>query len=96
MLLGLTLGVIVYRLFAGIHFHPGNLAAAVVGFVNRGIDYLIYGIDGKKYLSRVAIGLGLPWDFCLELMGKLEKDNEIGRIDIGEGNKRKTSKKKSS
>jgi len=58
---------------------------------NRGIDYLIYGIDGEKWLSRIAIGLGLSWNFCYDLLVKLEKDGYISR-NSGKVRKSKTAK----
>lgn len=63
--------------------------------INRSLDYLIYGIDGKTWLSRLVIGSGIQFDLAHKLLTILKQDGLIDRIDVGEVSKSKTPRKKS-
>ncbi len=45
--------------------------------VNRTLDYLIFNIDGIKYLSDLVATLELNYDYCYEYLERLYKDNLI-------------------
>jgi len=47
--------------------------------LNRDMDYLIYDIDGKTYLSELVEGLGMGFDYAHDLLVKLEKAGLIAR-----------------
>jgi aminopeptidase-like protein len=66
--------------------------------INYQIDYLLYNIDGKRYLSEIVDSCEMNWQFAYDLMQKLIKDKLIDvkhlRSNIGEGKKPKTTRKK--
>jgi len=41
------------------------------------MDYLLFNVDGKKYLSEIVALLELNYDFCYEYFDKLKKDGLI-------------------
>ncbi len=59
--------------------------------INRQIDYLIYGIDGKRYLSEIVDICEMSWTFSYDLLEKLAKDKLIEKTY--EGDRNNTSKK---
>ena len=48
--------------------------------LNRDTDYLIYDIDGKKWLSEICLPLGITFDFAYKFLTKLKNANLISRI----------------
>jgi len=46
--------------------------------LNLAFDYLIYAIDGKKYLSEIVADCGLDFTYCYDLFEKMKNDNLIG------------------
>jgi aminopeptidase-like protein len=70
---------------------------APVKSINMQLDYLIYNINGKRYLSEILDDLQLNWKYCYELLEKLVKDEYIvkkydSRINARKVRKHKTSK----
>jgi len=45
--------------------------------INMQLDYLIYNIDGEKWLSEIIDSCELNWQFSYDLLEKLHKDNLI-------------------
>ena len=45
--------------------------------VNRTLDYLLFNVDGEKYLSDIVYGLNLNYEFCYDYFEKLKKDGLI-------------------
>jgi aminopeptidase-like protein len=62
--------------------------------VNLSWDYLIYNIDGKKYLSQLCTEYGLNYDFVMSIITKIEDDKKIRRVGASQAKLKKTSKKK--
>lgn len=62
--------------------------------MNRDLDYLMYEIDGKKYLTEIIIGLGMGFDYAYPVLDKLIKCDVVGRINPGEKPVKKTPRKK--
>ena len=62
--------------------------------INRALDYLLFDIDGKKYLSEITMPLGVTFTYCLDVLKKLEENGITSRLNIGEGKLKKTSSKK--
>lgn len=62
--------------------------------INRGLDYLVYDIDGKKYLSEILLPLEIGFDWGYKFISKLEENNEIIRVNTGKGPVKKTRGKK--
>ena len=60
----------------------------------RDIDYLIYTIDGKKYLSELVNGLHLGFGYAYKILTALEKDGYISRVNTSKKKKQKASRKK--
>ena len=56
------------------------------GFKTLGLsyDYLFYDMDGKKWLSELVSDCGLNFDYCYELLKKIEKDGFLGQFNISE------------
>lgn len=48
---------------------------------NRTVDYFIYNIDGKKWLSEITSLCQLSWQFVTDLTIKLKRDGILGRKD---------------
>lgn len=55
--------------------------------LNREIDYLIYEIDGKKWLSEIVLPLGLGFDFAYNLLESV-KDAGIHKLNENSGTPR--------
>ncbi len=47
--------------------------------LNRDLDYLMYDIDGKRYLSHLILPLGMGFEYAYKLMLKLEGYGKISR-----------------
>ncbi len=62
--------------------------------INLQLDYLIYNIDGKRWLSEIIDLCQLNWIFCYELIIKLEQDGKLSRVNYSQRGKQKTSRKK--
>ena len=45
--------------------------------INVQLDYLIYNIDGKQYLSEIVNAVGLTYTYCYDLLERLAKDKFI-------------------
>jgi aminopeptidase-like protein len=70
-------------------FRTKYQAQTPVKGINLQLDYLIYNINGKKWLSEIIDACELNWLYCSELISKLEKDGLITRKN-GTVRKRKT------
>jgi len=45
--------------------------------INRSLDYLLFNVDGEKYLSDIVYSLNLNYEFCYEYFERLKKDGLI-------------------
>jgi aminopeptidase-like protein len=70
-----------------------NVQTPVKG-INLQLDYFIYNIDGKKYLSEITDLCEMNWKFSLDLIKKLEKDGFISGINNSKRVKQKITKQK--
>lgn len=64
--------------------------------LNRELDFLMYDMDGKKWLSEITIALGLSFEFAHETLRKLITADAVKRSNPGKVKKLKTSRKKHS
>ena len=62
--------------------------------INRSLDYLIYEIDGIRWLSRIVIGSGIQFDLAYKLLILLKQNGLIG-VNSSEGKIKPTPRKKS-
>lgn len=67
------------RNFRGPLFRTKYNVQTPVKNLNLALDYFIYSIDGKKYLSEIIDACELNWQFGTELIEKLIKDKLIKR-----------------
>ena len=71
--------------FIPVRNFKGPLMRSKYGFqtsnklTNRSLDYLIYEIDGEKWLSRIVLGSGIDFDLAYRLLIKLEEHGLIER-----------------
>lgn len=63
--------------------------------VNLNYDYMFYMMDGKKSLIELCSDLELPFEIVYDQIKKIEEDGKIGRSDVSQGGKHKTTRKKS-
>jgi aminopeptidase-like protein len=70
-----------------------NVQSPVKG-INGQMDYLIYNIDGKRYLSEIVDACEMNWRFSYDLLLKLEENGIISRFNPCQGEKCKTTRKK--
>lgn len=47
--------------------------------LNRDLDYLWYNLDGKTYLSKLVVGLGLTFEYSKKVIDKLISDGVVKR-----------------
>lgn len=62
--------------------------------LNRDLDYLMYEMDGEKYLTEIIIGLGIGFDFAYETLKKLIKADAVTCTNSGKVKKQPSSRKK--
>ncbi len=68
------------RRFRGPLFRSKYKAQTPVAKINTQLDYLIFNIDGKRYLSEIVHDVGLTWPYCYKLMEQLVKDKFIDKL----------------
>ena len=81
------------RKFKAPLFRTKYQAQTPVKSINLQLDYLIYNIDGKKWLSEILDLCEMNWTFNYELLTKLEQDGIIVRANNSTGKLKKTSPK---
>lgn len=57
-------------------------------------DYFVYHMDGKRYLSELCADYGLNFEFALDIINKLEKDEKISRASFSQAKLKSSPKKK--
>lgn len=62
--------------------------------MNRDLDYLMYSIDGKRYLSDIILSLGMGFDYADSVLQKLIKCDVISRISPRSTHLQKAARKK--
>jgi aminopeptidase-like protein len=82
------------RKFKAPLFRSKYNAQTPIKSINLQLDYLIYNIDGKRYASEIIDLCELSWKFNYDLLIKLETDELIGRVNLCQGTKPKTTRKK--
>jgi aminopeptidase-like protein len=82
------------RKFKAPLFRTKYKAETPVKSINLQLDYLIYNINGKQWLSEIIDNLQLTWKFSYELLLKLEKDELISRVGDSKRGVKKNAPKK--
>lgn len=59
---------------------------------NLSWDYIIYSIDGKKYLSELCSSYGLNFEQLLKVFNEMKENGDLCSIDNSKKRKQKTSK----
>ena len=78
------------RKFKGILCRSKYKLQTLHKFLNRDLDYLLFDIDGKKYLSEIVLPLSLTFSYAYDFLAKLENENLI--LNNSKRKKHKTSK----
>lgn len=52
--------------------------------INLNYDYFFYSIDGKRSLAEICADYELPFELIYDVLGNLQNDGQISRIDFSE------------